>query len=158
MADAKLETLFDKMMRSIDACDSNALKAVFATLGLNADDIYALVNHKVEGEYTSTPLFCAADNNDIACCELLLQHGARIDSGKSDHGDNSLHAAIDNTNIVLLRLLIENSLDELATSIALCEEDRNGATPMRHALRNGDLEIINYLKEQIGEEKDGDDM
>ena len=107
---------------------------------LEADDGHECM--ELRDGWGMTPLLQAAENGNIRCFDILLQHGASIHA--IAHGErNVLHMIAMNGRHVLLRQCIQHfSLQEL-------EGGENGVTPLDIAQKNGHTEVVQLLKSHI---------
>ena len=109
---------------------------------LEADDGHECMEHK-DG-WGMTPLLLAADNGNVRCFQILLQHKASVHAVMHG-GMNLLHIIAIKGRHDLLRQCINNfSLEDF-------EGGDYGATPLKKAQEFGNKEVARLLKSYIRE-------
>jgi hypothetical protein len=85
-----------------------------------------------------SPLWLAADRNDVSFVEILLNHGAAINHQIPEEELSSLYLAVSHGNASMVALLLKRGAD---ANLAACD----GSTPLLHAAEQGYLSIVELL-------------
>ncbi|XP_038607034.1 ankyrin repeat and SOCS box protein 3 isoform X1 [Tachyglossus aculeatus] len=88
----------------------------------------------------TTPLFLAVENGHTEVAKLLAEHGADVNGSHSMCGWNSLHQAVFQENMEMIKFLLEKGVN------VECQDDF-GITPLFVAAQYGKLESLSLLIE-----------
>ncbi len=144
-----VDVLQEEYQRRIDlkkAADANNLELQLFThindIQMVEDLIAKGVNVNAIDEHGFTPLALAVSSGNLAVIEILLTHGAKVNSIVSNwSNDTALHKAVEEKNIPLIRLLLAHGADILA-------KNNNEVSPFLLAQDQGDIAIVNLLREE----------
>ena len=97
---------------------------------------------EVTDENGNTPLHLACVGGNIAVVQLLVDHGASITATNSK-GETPVHTAAEHKSVEIMELFLDrggNKMIEL--------RDNHDSTPLHHAAKNNQSEIITFLHER----------
>lgn len=117
--------------------DKNALEAIKTLIAAGVDPNLG------GGNYFQTPLIAAAQRGYTDIVGALLDGGAKIND--SDHGFTALHAAVSNSNLETVKLLVSRGANINASNNIQC-------TPLALAKKRTSEEIQKYLIEHGAKE------
>jgi ankyrin repeat protein len=133
--------MLQKVMREVKGKDGLTQVNYFALNGMKSSVNRMLLMKGIDAKsrdvYVNTPLKNAASNGQIEIVEMLLNHGAMIDS-TSDDGCTSLYAACQEGHLPVVSLLINEGANIEAS-------DDDGWRPLIIACKQGHLPIVDFL-------------
>ena len=97
---------------------------------------------EVTDENGNTPLHLACEGENVAVVQLLVDHGASIIAVNSK-GEASVHSAAQHESVEIVELVLDRGGNKM---VGL--RDNHGSTPLHHAARNNQSEIITFLHER----------
>lgn len=150
-----LKELGGKAKKVVNQANKEQLTPLFIAAGLGQKDILRLLlscSAKTTLNYPTkngvTPLISAVYLGRIGNIELLLECDARsaINQCTTNDHQTALHLAVLQGNKQIIQLLLQNGASE-----SLYIRDINEASPLLYAITLGNVDIVNYLIEALGE-------
>ena len=131
-------------------------RVVKETMRFLVEELNFDVNYK-ENQFSWCPLHCTCCSANKAAMEFLLeQPNIELDHLHVDHnGDSILYASSACGNVEMLKLVLEKVKERGDLSYQLNNGNYAGDTPMKMALQNDNLPIVNTLLQFAGNDEYG---
>ena len=95
-------------------------------------------NVNEQNKESQGPLYAACLVGNVAGAQLLLEYEADIDDDEDVFGRTALHAAVEASNLELVKLLVEKDAD-------VYRQDKKGRDCLAQAADENEVEILRYL-------------